>query len=86
MKRGGVQRKIDDADFRMTADRAALALPVSFLTCHSITSAKNRHGPDTAGSVTRERNGQLAPCGPLYESFVNGGRITPLGAAGPRVS
>src|SRR5215467_488845 len=28
------QRKIYDADFRVIADRAALALPVSFLTCH----------------------------------------------------
>ena len=33
-------------------------------------------GPDTAGSVTRERYGQFEPCGALYESFVNGGRIT----------
>ena len=33
-------------------------------------------GPDTAASVTRERNGQCEPCGALYESFVNGGRIT----------
>ena len=33
-------------------------------------------GPDMAGSVTPERNGQFEPCGARYESFVNGGRIT----------
>src|ERR1700746_1248534 len=70
------QRKIYDADFRVTADRAALALPVSFFACHSSPQQKNRHRPDTASSVTRERNDQCEPCGALYESFVNGGRIT----------
>jgi hypothetical protein len=47
-----------------------------FLRAIHHLSEKNRHGPDTAGSVTRERNGQFEPCGALYDSFVNGGRIT----------
>jgi hypothetical protein len=72
------QRKIYDADFGVTADRAALALPVVLSDVPFITSATKSAlaGPDTAGSVTRERNGQFEPCGALYESFVNSGRIT----------
>ena len=72
------QRKIYDADFGVTADRAALALPVVLSDVPFITSATKSAlaGPDTAGSVTRERNGQFEPCGARYESFVNGGRIT----------
>jgi hypothetical protein len=32
-----------------------------FLRAIHHLSEKNRHGPDTAGSVTRERNGQFEP-------------------------
>jgi len=43
---------------------------------HHLSDKSALAGPDTAGSVTRERNGQFEPCGALYESFVNSGRIT----------
>src|SRR5260370_6063386 len=38
-------RKIDDDDFGVTADSAALALPVSFLTCHTSPQRKNSAKP-----------------------------------------
>src|SRR6516162_2957714 len=53
---------IFEVDFRVTADRAALALPVSFLTCHSSPQRQNRHRPDRIPRV------------PLHESAMASSR------------
>jgi len=74
------QCKIYDADFRFSGDcRPCSARSTSVLSYVPFITSATKSAlarQDTAGSVTRERDGQFKPSGALYESFVNGGRIT----------